>query len=153
MDYKTMFENTARLLGAHVQYSEQTMFDAYSEVAPRKVAMPVWRGDETDHYQYWVGMHELGHIATSPANFMPNLEVMFGNTEKVIDIEATAWDWALDNSPIPFDKAGDTIARAAMGSYSQDLGSDGSDITARFKERLSGPFDKRLGSHLAGFPG
>lgn len=65
---------------------------------------------------YWVGLHELGHLALTdendPSHSISHTEDMFnqmmGLPDSAAEREAAAWVWALDKSVFPLDQAGES---------------------------------------------
>lgn len=64
---------------------------------------------------YWVALHELGHIAQSRGRSF------FDTPEAILADEVSAWTWAIRKSPKPVDRAAVAGLTIGLGSYTGDL--------------------------------
>lgn len=137
MDYRTKIEDIARRDGVTIGYDAADLFESYSNLPYAYIGLSPWSDDpKTQHQQYWVALHEMGHIATTHFEMDPELLVLFGAGDRVVDAEAEAWQWAIREAG-RLDPVGKKVISAAMGTYTGDI-SPGGDATKKLAERVTG---------------
>lgn len=125
MDYKARIEELARRDGITIGYDVPDILDSYSEVRNRYLGLAPWEADpKRQHQQYWIALHEMGHVATTDPTYNPDFAAFMGEGQKIVDFEADAWEWAIrENGGL--DDVGKTVIDAAMGTYASDFGPGG----------------------------
>ena len=66
---------------------------------------------------YWVALHEMGHLETTP---VPGP----GRVESIFEYEARAWAWALEHSEFPLEQAGQSAIAWGLADYGYGRGLD-----------------------------
>lgn len=88
----------------------------------RTLLLAPWGADVPEEENYWVALHELGHIAmldagdpsheiVEPESFEEMLALLSGGPNRgrrAAEAEAAAWAWALDTAIFPLDQAGES---------------------------------------------
>ena len=138
MDYKARIEDIARRDGITIGYEELSILDSYSQVQTRYLGLAPWSDDpKRQHQQYWIALHEMGHVATTDPTYDPRFIAMFGDGSQIVDIEADAWEWAIRENGGQLDEVGKTVIDAAMGTYTADFG-PGTERTQQISQKVNG---------------
>lgn len=144
MDYKARLNALAEEVGARIEYRPGfNILESYSEpdfeglypsrsglIGTGRVVIPEFDGIN-DRKAYWVGLHELGHLASR--HLGPDyLLYQEGKPRwEVTDAEAEAWLWGIDKHGGEIDPDGEWAIGYSMSTYARDFGA-------------SGPFAQRL---------
>lgn len=137
MDYKARIEQIARRDGITITYPVTDILESYSQVPNRTLALAPWGADEKrQHVQYWIALHEMGHVATTDPRHDPMFLALFGGEDEIVETEAKAWDWAIRENGGQVDEVGKTVIAAAMGTYTKDFGTGGDD-TRQLAQRVT----------------
>jgi hypothetical protein len=73
--------------------------------------------DVPEEELYWVTLHEMGHLETTPVPGPLRVESTF-------EYEARAWAWALEHSRFPLDQAGQSSIAWGLADYGNGRGLD-----------------------------
>lgn len=95
----------------------------FVEETPPRIQYP----DITCAREYYIGLHELGHVALGHTQGRPpNTEKKFYFENGVLRSEAQAWEWAFDHALVPMsEEEGQYCHQNYLGSYvraAQDVG-------------------------------
>ena len=108
MTRREHIEALAADMGVALLYSVPRYMMA-ANLGGRFVLMNDWDEVPEDEV-YWVALHELGHIATTP---MPDEQ----RDEDELEYEALAWVWALEQSRFPLATAGQSSIAWGIADY------------------------------------
>lgn len=80
---------------------------------------PAIHGAKNPVFNYYIGMHELGHMVLGHTQGRPpKVDEVFYFTNGVLRSEAQAWEWAMDNALVPPDEfTRHQMWYRCMGSY------------------------------------
>lgn len=92
----------------------------------------VWLWDGRSPAAYFTGLHELGHLA-----HRHHTDYTRDYTERRVEAEAEAWDWAFENAQEAPSTSAIEYAREALCTYVRDFGKDTAGPTyARVAQRI-----------------
>jgi hypothetical protein len=132
-------EQLAAEIGATIEYGAPR-YGMAANVATRTLHLAAWPGMEIEPSRdylftamilgiradggrtpeeetYWVALHEMGHLETTP---LPGPD----RTESQLEYEARAWAWALEHSIFPLDTAGQSAIAWGITDYGHHRGLD-----------------------------
>lgn len=96
---------------------------ASATVGPHcRATLPRPVGEGTAERNYWVGLHELGHIAHRHEGSF--FDSFFPPSTRLVAQEAEAWDWALTTGCKAPSSTSRVVIGAAMASYLDDMKAD-----------------------------
>jgi len=131
MTYQQHIEQLARQLGAHIKYEENEYGGALtgsSNTQTGVLTLSPWT-EKFDAMQYWIALHELGHLAHN--HIGSALLAFTGRKEQITRQEAEAWTWALDHSAFPLRSDGRVAMAYSMTSYAQTAGWPDDDVNVQ----------------------
>lgn len=121
MTRREHIEQLAAELGVEISYTG-ARYQMAADAVNRILYLSPWDTDTPEEELYWVGLHELGHIAMMdsgdrsheippPDSAEEMLALLTGGPNRgrrAAEAEAAAWAWALDTSLYPLDQAAES---------------------------------------------